>query len=321
MHQLGSFLELSERTTYCRFCELLVQTCDSDLWRQISPEKEKVHFSATWQDADSTRDGLGEEEEVRKKAAVVMVYIHQEYEAGGLSITIRSLSRPAIIQGSEETNPNYLEEEHPHFAKLVESEFMDFPLTKEWLHGCETHHSCSTTFTSLTGPYRTPAAFRCIDVQEMCIVQPPSECRYLTLSYVWGTGPKFVALQENIQELSQPGGLESCLDRLSSTIRDAIEVTRRLGERYIWIDSLCIVQDAGEEKLAALQDMGLVYSQALLMVCAADDRCLTDGLRGVRVPRRLKQYTREMAPGFTLTAQFAYDAFLVPRVYNGRAWT
>ncbi|PQE04554.1 heterokaryon incompatibility protein [Rutstroemia sp. NJR-2017a BVV2] len=322
VHQLGSFPELSERTTSCRLCELLVQTCDSDLWRQVSPEKEQVYFSAAWADANYTGEQSGgQKEEVRSKAAILMVYIKQQYEAGGLSLAIRPLPCSPIIQGSEDTTTDCLEEEYQHFARQVESELMDFSLVKEWLNGCETHHSCSTTFTSLTGPYRTPAAFRCIDVQEMRIVQPPSKCRYLTLSYVWGAGAKFVALQENIQQLSQPGGLNSCLDRLSSTIRDAIEVTRRLGEKYIWIDSLCMVQDAGEEKLAALQDMGLVYSQALLMLCAADDRCLADGLRGVRVPRRVKQYTQEMAPGFTLTAQFGYDVFLELSVYNNRGWT
>jgi hypothetical protein len=322
MHLLGSFPELSERTTSCRLCELLVQTCDSGLWRQISPDKEQVSFSAAWYDANNTGEKPGgKKEETRGKSAILMVFMKQQYEAGGLSLAIRPLFRSSIIQRSKDTTSNFLEEEHQHFAKQVESELMDFSLVKEWLNGCETHHSCTTTFTSLTGPYRTPTAFRCIDVQEMRIVQPPPQCRYLTLSYVWGAGAKFVALQENIQQLSQPGGLNSCLDHLSSTIRDAIEVTRRLGEKYIWIDSLCIVQDAGEEKLAALQDMGLVYSQALLMLCAADDRCLADGLRGVRVPRRVKHYIREMEPGFTLTAQFGYDAYLEPSVYNSRGWT
>ncbi|PQE14955.1 heterokaryon incompatibility protein [Rutstroemia sp. NJR-2017a WRK4] len=322
MHLLGFLPELSERTTSCRLCELLIQTCDSGLWRQVSPEKEQVHFSAAWYDANNTgQKSDGGKEETRSKAAILMVYIQKHYEAVGLTLSIRPLFSSPTIQGSEDTTGNFLEEEYQHFAKQIESELMDFSLVKEWLNGCETYHSCSTVFASLTGPYRTPTAFRCIDVQEMRIVQPPPQCRYLTLSYVWGSGPKFVALQENIAELSQPGGLNSRLSHLSNTIRDAIEVTRRLGEKYIWIDSLCIVQDAGEEKLAALQDMGLVYSQALLMLCAADDRCLVDGLRGVRVPRRVKHYTREMAPGFTLMVQFDYEAYLEYTVYNSRGWT
>ncbi|KAM3081156.1 hypothetical protein ACMFMF_003072 [Clarireedia jacksonii] len=324
MHQLGSFPELFERMTHCRLCELLVETCDSGLWQQVSREKEQLFFLATWKNATSTRENPGGEIEIeneRKKAAVLMVFIQEKYVAGGLSLVIRPLVRSPIIHGSENATADYLEAGYQHFAKQVESKLIDFQLAQEWLHGCESYHSCSSTFTSLTGPYRTPATFRCVDVENMCIVQPPAQCRYLTLSYVWGAGKKFVTLQENIQELSQPGGLNSHLPRLSSTIRDAIEFTRWLGEKYIWIDSLCILQDGGEEKLAALNDMGLVYSQALLMICAADDSCLADGLHGVSVPRMVKQYTREIAPGFTLTAQFNYEAFLEMSVYNSRGWT
>lgn len=330
MHQLGSFSELSERMHSCRLCELLVQTCDEGLWQQVSREREKLYFSAAWTDAARERNGgegvsEGENEETGQKLAVLMVFIKEKYEAGGLSLVLRPLTeRPIHGNGNEDpaNRPEEEEEEgHHHFAKWVDSELMDFQLAKSWLHGCENNHSCSATFTSLTGPYRPPAAFRCIDVDSMCIAQPPAACRYLTLSYIWGAGRKFVALQENIHALSQPGGLVSVLDRLSRTIRDALDVTRRLGEKYIWIDSLCIVQDGGEEKAAALRDMGLVYSQSLLMICAADDRCLADGLRGVRVPRQVKQYTREMAPGFTLAAQFDYEAFLEPSIYNSRGWT
>ncbi|KAK1502880.1 hypothetical protein CTAM01_04869 [Colletotrichum tamarilloi] len=31
---------------------------------------------------------------------------------------------------------------------------------------------------------------------------------------------------------------------LSKTFQDAVLVTRRLGIKYIWIDSLCIIQDS-----------------------------------------------------------------------------
>ncbi|RAL61124.1 hypothetical protein DID88_010463 [Monilinia fructigena] len=77
----------------------------------------------------------------------------------------------------------------------------------------------------------------------------------------------------------------------------------------------------GEEKQRALEDMGLVYSQALLMICAADDRSSNDGLRGVNVARNLRQYTREIMPGLTLSAQYAFDPYLDSSIYNTRGWT
>ncbi|KAA8571272.1 hypothetical protein EYC84_000599 [Monilinia fructicola] len=155
----------------------------------------------------------------------------------------------------------------------------------------------------------------------MCIVEPPERCRYLTLSYVWGANQKFVSLKENYQQLSTPGGLTDYLGYLSRTIQDAIDVTKRLRERYLWVDSLCIIQDGLEEKQRALEDMGLVYSQALLMICAADDQSSNDGLRGVNVARNLRRYTREILPGLTLSAQYAFDPYLDSSIYNTRGWT
>jgi hypothetical protein len=85
-----------------------------------------------------------------------------------------------------------------------------------------------------------------IDVVGWCIVQLVRPCRYLTLSYVWGIGVKFQAMRNNIAELSSPGALreDKIWDQLSSTIMDSMLLTELLGERYLWVDSLCIVKIA-----------------------------------------------------------------------------
>ena len=50
--------------------------------------------------------------------------------------------------------------------------------------------------------------------------------------------------------------------RLPSTISSAIWFVNSLGERYIWLDSLCIVQDDEEEKQEHLLHMGSIYANA-----------------------------------------------------------
>jgi hypothetical protein len=144
----------------------------------------------------------------------------------------------------------------------------------------------------------------------------------VTLSYVWGLGAKFVCVKNNLKRLSNPFGLQVFWNELSPTIKDAIILTQKLGESYLWVDSLCIVQDADEEeKTKALNDMGRVYDQGLLMICAADDRCPTDGLRGIITPRKQRYYTSKLSSSLALAASFDLSDYLKLSTYETRGWT
>lgn len=87
---------------------------------------------------------------------------------------------------------------------------------------------------------------------------------YIALSHCWGlthhittTGATIEARKKSIPW--------STLDR---TFQDAISVCRRFGVRYIWIDSLCIIQDSGPDWTYEASRMGLVYGNCLLNICA-----------------------------------------------------
>lgn len=70
---------------------------------------------------------------------------------------------------------------------------------------------------------------------------------FIALSYVWGpetSKPPYTTTLENVLIHRNPGGLERCLDQLSTVVQDAIELVRRLGFRYLWVDSLCIIQNS-----------------------------------------------------------------------------
>ncbi|ESZ91514.1 hypothetical protein SBOR_8085 [Sclerotinia borealis F-4128] len=301
-HQLGSYNDLLGRKT-CPLCMLLVEASENGPYSIISPDLGPLHFTAFWRNSATPNEDGGRD----SKFAVLSVSINEKMEAGGLPLTLRPI--------------NSLGTESLHCAKYVNNPFIDFDLVRGWIKGCEDNHKCGEAFVSLTGAYRIPAEFNCIDVVQMCIVQPPERCRYLTLSYVWGAGQKFSLLEDNYERLSTLGGLTDYLGQLSQTIQDAIVFTKRLQERFLWIDSLCIIQDGLEKKQRALEDMGLVYSQALLMICAADDRCPKDGLRGVNLARNTPQYTREIMPGLSLAAQYAFEPYLDSSIYNSRGWT
>ncbi|KAH7083881.1 heterokaryon incompatibility protein-domain-containing protein [Paraphoma chrysanthemicola] len=50
--------------------------------------------------------------------------------------------------------------------------------------------------------------------------------------------------------------------------RNAVAVARSLGVLYLWIDSLCIVQDDDEDKAAQISAMGAIYSNSYLTIAA-----------------------------------------------------
>jgi Heterokaryon incompatibility protein (HET) len=90
--------------------------------------------------------------------------------------------------------------------------------------------------------------------------------KYVTLSHRWGTAPFLELTKSNIKSLE--AGLP--LSDLPKTFREAIEIVKRLGERFLWIDSLCILQDCltdWQEQSIAMRD---IYSYTICNIAATE---------------------------------------------------
>lgn len=59
------------------------------------------------------------------------------------------------------------------------------------------------------------------------------------------------------------------LSSMPANFYDATIITRKLGYRYLWIDSLCIIQDSPSDWEAESQNMGNIYTNAALTLAAA----------------------------------------------------
>ncbi|KAF2030687.1 hypothetical protein EK21DRAFT_23788, partial [Setomelanomma holmii] len=95
------------------------------------------------------------------------------------------------------------------------------------------------------------------------------QARYATLSHCWGKNPSMCCLTaDNINELRS----NIPTDLLTNTFRDAVNATRMLKIRYLWIDSLCILQ-AGVGSKEDWQEhaiaMRRVYTNSLVNIAAA----------------------------------------------------
>jgi hypothetical protein len=109
---------------------------------------------------------------------------------------------------------------------------------------------------------------------------PPGQMgRYIALSHCWGKEQLITTTQATFWD--RVSGIP--LDSLPKTFQDAVQLTRRLKIRYLWIDSLCIIQDSASDwkKEAALMDS--VYSNALFTVSADS---ASDSSKGLSCPNR-----------------------------------
>jgi hypothetical protein len=77
------------------------------------------------------------------------------------------------------------------------------------------------------------------------------------------------------------------VEELPKTFRDAVIVCRRLGVRYLWIDSLCIMQDRTSDWLHESDQMHLVYSNSYCNLSAAVSTEGSQGLFRARQPHFL----------------------------------
>lgn len=91
-----------------------------------------------------------------------------------------------------------------------------------------------------------------------------TETPYVSLSHCWGDKTFLRLLQSNLSRFQE----QIPLEKLPKTFKDAIELTKRLGIRYLWIDSLCIVQDSSEDWLHESGRMANVYRFALVNIAA-----------------------------------------------------
>jgi hypothetical protein len=173
-------------------------------------------------------------------------------------------------------------------------------------------------------------SFRVIDVIDNCITLAPEKCKYVALSYVWGLiDPKTIlrTLKANVSDLQKPGGLlrPKYYQKMPQTVRDAMEVVRRLDLRYLWVDSLCIIQDDDEQggsKMDAISKMDLVYGAAFLMIMVAGGKDAHAGIAGLNPGTRGNtQPIEEIGPGFRLAYKQTFQDYIADAVYFTRGWT
>ena len=206
-------------------------------------------------------------------------------------------------------------------GRLVAQDRIDISYLRQCLELCEQSHP---SFLEAVEEGSLPT-LRLIDVEKECIVKASFQSRYVALSYVWGGLDQLMNTSLNDELLSKPFSLRAKHNQrlLRNTIKDAILLVRLLGEQYLWVDALCIVQDA-PDKLLHLAAMDKIYGGACFTIAATSGSSADAGLPGVDPstrPRNVVQSQCEVQ-GLTL-ARFLPDVSVTAdaSVWNERAWT
>lgn len=143
----------------------------------------------------------------------------------------------------------------------------------QWLNNCRSSHlRCCESRPSAASWLPTRlldvgnegcTSWRLCITSEDAILAPSAP--YMTLSYRWGPDPHLRLLSSNIASFRQGQPIMN----LPVLFRDVIKVSHHFSIRYLWIDSLCIIQDSEEDWEKESLTMQYVYSNSTCNLAAS----------------------------------------------------
>ena len=137
-----------------------------------------------------------------------------------------------------------------------------FSRAQEWLSQCCSSHTLCNQKLGRLLPRRvidvSGGSVRLVEIQTQID-------RYIALSHCWGDSrPPCLTTLSTIKTNLCAIEWESIPD----TFKHAIQITRKLGVRFLWIDSLCIVQDDNLDWEEESSKMASIYRNSYLTICA-----------------------------------------------------
>jgi hypothetical protein len=203
-------------------------------------------------------------------------------------------------------------------------------LMKSWLNTClKSHASCGIIYDTKFMPSRLidvgSERQNFVNLTDAWLSSGRPSSKYLTLSHCWGLSMPESAKTTTLNLSRHFRRIR--IRKLPKTFRDAIMMTRRLGYRYIWIDSLCIIQNSELDWTHESALMGKIYSHSSCTLAAAGSADCHGGL--FRNRKELAIFKESSAPGTVNASPFV----LVKNAYvnweivfdrsplNTRGWT
>jgi len=301
----------------CGICRLFLDTLDpeADLKRLVA---EAPRDTETKVDPES--EPLIREEPWR---------FRMEISEGGMcrvetssTMTLMSLVfQPSVDFGSTLFHKKIPPQVGSYRSEAVAKETTDaLPLARWWLERCEeSHEICNATRrASLSTP---PTRLLRVTGDEVCLKLGETfgpNPRYATLSHKWGTLRILTLESGNIERFRQ--GIPH--RDLCKTFQDAVCITKALGLDYLWIDSLCIVQNDLQDWAREATIMCNIYGGSAITIAAASAEDGSVGCFFERDPNFKAKYKFSGRGGkeFILAKEGVYESCFEDNPLASRAW-
>ncbi|KAL1639643.1 hypothetical protein SLS58_007702 [Diplodia intermedia] len=331
-HHLGSYEKIAKRRSQCNFCDLVMKSVGDAEGKgeSRSEEQKRANCFVTWE-IDGRSSGTDRKLVQARTRRLRLQWDNGLFEDAYLVLVSPDRHNP--INSDE----RYMWHENFHFlARKVAPEASRATLIKSWLDeclkthrtGCPHHPREKEAFEEIADQ----SYFGVIDVEQMCLATLPRKRSqendydrrghypYVALSYVWGGNNAQKTTHGNVLHRLRHGGLEESMKKMPKVIQDAVELVRRLGYRYLWIDALCIVQNSSRSWKLNAEVMNMIYGNADLTICAADGKDATTGLQALTEPTH-SQIIVECVPGLRLMVSRLAEASIKKSKWNTRGWT
>jgi len=200
-------------------------------------------------------------------------------------------------------------------------------LLNEWLRNCDENHGClpdeskrgqtqlPTRVIHVTGD-ASNFSLRLIESNDQ---DSPKKGKYIALSHCWGLineSSKFCTYKSNLGVRKQR--IE--YGNLPRTFRDAVRITLALGVPYLWIDSLCIIQDDAQDWSSESGRMEDVFSSAYCTIAASSAPSSLAGFLGPREPRPCLRVASSRGTFYICKAIDDFQRDVAESVLNRRGW-
>lgn len=181
-------------------------------------------------------------------------------------------------------------------------------LAISWLSNCcKTHKSCPQVSELPELPTRV------LDVGEVgkshssrLIMSNGLRAEYVTLSHCWGKTHHTMSLTHDNLESTMAGVEDS---EMPKTFQEAIMIVRGLGQRYLWIDSMCIIQPTSDDNSDWEKEggrMGDIYRNSTLTIAASG---ANDNTEGCLFGKSASQFDVHPVPLFQQSIHRNWDEF------------
>ncbi|KAL9044251.1 MAG: hypothetical protein Q9214_002597, partial [Letrouitia sp. 1 TL-2023] len=319
--KVGDLFHAIETQSSCIFCKFLIDAfqigCEDQAERlhaHLTPRDTSVYFA---QDPDGkawyTKAGIDTN---LPSCPFVWLQTGPPTATGQPHICISFAHSPENGQDLANANKNLYPRQRSALEAFNGS--LNYDILGSWLNKCYTIHGAECRSNDMLSTL--PLDVYLIDVQTRQLIRRNNDDRYVALSYVWGKGSETPVFKFTSYQRTSNQKLPTSIPQ---TMEDAIIFTKRIGERYLWIDQLCIDQTNNEEKHQQIDLMDQIFASAYLTIVNLDGQDAEWGLPGVSRPLlQTQQPTVRLKVG-QLMATYIYSIWdnNGNSIWDSRGWT